>query len=587
MIAPTRSKAVVAIFGLVLLAACGSGAGPAPPQASASGQDTFDPLLAPQGPPYETRPPTIAANGMAATLHPLATQVALDVLKAGGNAVDAAIAANAATAVLLPTSNGLGGDLFVIVWREDTKSLYGLNASGRSPLGLTLDALRAELPGSDTLPMVGRLAALTVPGVVDGWFELHDRWGTLDIETLLEPAIRYAYEGAPGRGWGAREDLRAQPNYAETFLPGGRGPARGELFRNPDVANTLTAIAQGGRDAFYKGSIARRVDEFCRRVGCFLRYEDFAAHRSEWVEPLGARFGEYTVWQLPPNSQGLATLQMIKLLEPYDLKAMGHNSPEYLHHLIEAKKIAFEDRAAFYADPDFADIPIRELLEDDYIDSRRRKLNPRRAGNSYLAQDPRTAISETTYLTVADSAGNMVSLIQSNYWGPGSGLVPDGTGFSLQNRGAAFSLEEGRANTYEPGKRPFHTIIPGFVTKGGERYMSFGATGGDMQPQSAIQILLNHFLFDMDVQAAADVARFRHLGSTDPRGGAVMADGGCVALETQLRPRVSRGLEEMGHTLCRPEEAVGGRHLSIMWDVGHGVYWGGAETRDYGQASGW
>lgn len=572
---------------LFLLTSCQAAEAPASGEIPL-GEDPFDPTVATQGPPYETRPPVVAANGMAATLQPLATQVALDVLKAGGNAVDAVIAANAATAVLLPTSNGLGGDLFAIVWDAEAESLQGLNASGRSPLGLTLEDLRAELGEQmDTIPMVGPMSALTVPGVVDGWFELHDRWGTLPIDVLLAPAIRYASDGAPGRGWGAREDLRDQPNFSETFLPGGRGPRQGEIFRNPDVASTLTAIATGGRDAYYRGPIARTVHEFCERVGCPLRFEDFDAHESEWVEPLGVPWREYTIWQLPPNSQGLAVLQMLAILEPFDLASMGHNTPEYLHHLIEAKKLAFEDRALFYADPDKSDIPIQQLLEDEYVETQRARLDPRQASDAFPAEDPRASIGETTYMTVADSSGNMVSLIQSNYWGPGSGLVPDGLGFGLQNRGASFSLEEGRANTYAPGKRPFHTIIPGFVTKNGERYMAFGATGGDMQPQSAVQILLNHILFGLDVQAAADVARFRHYGSSDPRGGERMVDGGCVALETQLQRKVAAELQARGHRMCDAGTSVGGRHLSIMWDAAEGVYWGGWETRDYGMASGW
>ncbi len=528
----------------------------------------------------------IAPHGMATTLHPLATQTALDVLKSGGNAIDAVIAANAATGVLLPSGNGIGGDLFAIVWSARDGKLYGLNASGRSPRGLSLEQLRREVGESPTIPRVGPLS-ISVPGAVDGWFELHRRFGSRPMTELLAPAIRFARRGAPGRGWSPSEALQAQPGFAAHFLPEGKGPRPGEKFRRPELAKTLEMIVAGGRDAYYRGEIARTIDRFCRRVGCHLRYEDLAAHESEWVEPIGVEFAGYTLWELPHNTQGLAALQMLRLLEPYDLKSMGLNSPEYLHHLIEAKKIAFEDRGRFYADPQFADIPIRELLTDAYTKRRRRLFDPAKAGLTFPIEDPRINQTETTYMAIGDSSGNMVSLIQSNYAGFGSGFVPDGLGFGFQNRGALFALEDGHPNVFEPGKRPFHTIIPGFITKDGKPHMAFGSTGGDMQPQVHVQVFLNHVLFGMDVQEAGNVPRWRHYGSTAPTGGAAMADGGCVVVESGI-PEDTRGsLRNFGHTFCEGSPLVGGRYMAVMWDGENGVYWGASEPRDAGQASGW
>jgi gamma-glutamyltranspeptidase / glutathione hydrolase len=485
------------------------------------GQQPVDPLLRQTGtgdryfgPAFAARSPVIARNAMAATSHPIATQVAVDVLRAGGNAIDAAIAANAVIGFLEPTGNGIGGDLFAIVWSARDQRLHGLNASGRSPRGLSLEQLRRQLGDADEIPLLGPLP-VTVPGAVDGWWELHQRFGSRPWAELLQPAIHYAREGAPvppyiGALWQRATRLADQPGFAGTFLPGGRAPEIGELFRNPALANTLERIAAGGSDAFYRGDIARTMDDFCRRVGCHLRYEDLDAHRSDWVEPIGVDFHGYRMWQLPPNGQGLALLQMLRLLEPYDLRAMGHNSPDYLHHLIEAKKIAYEDRARFYADPAFTRIPLEELLSDAYTERRRRLLDPRRASTEIPAGDPRAGRGGTIFLSVGDSAGNMVSLIQSNYAGFGSGLVPDGLGFGLQDRGAGFTLEPGHPNVYAPGKRPFHTIIPGFVTRDGEPYMAFGVMGGDVQPQGQLQVFLNHILFGMDIQAAGDVARWPH-----------------------------------------------------------------------------
>jgi gamma-glutamyltranspeptidase / glutathione hydrolase len=563
-----------------------------------AGQDPPDPATAATaggdryfGPAWATRSPAIARNGMAATSHPIATQVAVDVLKRGGSAVDAAIAANAVIGFLEPTGNGIGGDLFALVWSAEEVRLHGLNASGRSPAGLSLEAMREAVGGAETIPLLGPLP-VTVPGAVDGWWELHRRFGRLPWAEVLAPAIRYAREGAPvppyiAGLWQRAVRMADQPGFADTFLPGGRAPRTGEVFRNPDLARTLELIARDGRDAFYRGDVARTVDAFCRRVGCHLRYEDLAAHRSDWVEPISTDFHGYTVWQMPPNTQGLAVLQMLRLLEGYDLRAMGHNSAEYLHHVVEAKKIAYADRARFYADPGAMEVPAEAFLSDAYTAERRRLLDPARARTDLPPGDPRLERSETIYLAVADGDGNMVSLIQSNYAGFGSGLVPDGLGFGLQDRGAGFALEDGHPNVYAPGKRPFHTIIPGFVTRGSEPYMAFGVMGGDVQPQGHVQIVLNHLVFGMDVQAAGDAARWRHQGSAEPSGEAAMAGGGCVSLESGVGAEVRARLEAMGHRFCRAGWTHFGGYQAVMWDAENGVFWGATESRVDGVAAGY
>ncbi|HLV02438.1 MAG TPA: gamma-glutamyltransferase family protein, partial [Acidobacteriota bacterium] len=412
----------------------------------------------PTGKPFATRSEVIARHGMAATSQPLATQVATDILKQGGNAIDAAIAANAVLGVVEPMMNGIGGDLFAIVWINSDQRLYGLNASGRSPASLTIDEFRRR--GLNQIPMQGPLS-LSVPGAVDGWFELHSRFGSLPMSTILEPAIRYAEEGFPvseiiAHDWAALSGpLSDKPNFASTFFIDGRAPKTAEIFRNPDLASAMRKIAEGGREVFYGGEIAETIESYCKKVGCFLTAEDFANHESEWTDPVSTTFRGYEVWELPPNGQGIAVLQMLNLLEPFDLKSMGHNSGEYLHHLIEAKKIAFEDRARFYADPAFNQLPIQELISKEYADRRRSLLDAKKASRSLPPGDPQLSHGDTVYLTVADEDRNMVSLIQSIFLGFGSGLVPDGLGFCLQNRGALFSLEEGHFNQYAPDKRPF------------------------------------------------------------------------------------------------------------------------------------
>jgi len=537
---------------------------------------------------FATRSEVIAPHGIAATSQPLATQVAVDILKQGGNAIDAAIAANAALALMEPTSCGLGGDLFAIVWSSEEQKLYGLNASGRSPKELTLAEFRRleleEIPARGPLPV-------SVPGAVDGWFELHSRFGRLTMHDILTPAINYARNGFPvteviAHGWADAEETFAEfPNFVQTFLPGGRAPSVGEVFRNPDLGGTLEKLAGSGRDAFYRGEIARTIDQYCRRVGCFLRYEDLASHKSTWVEPVSTTYRDHEIWELPPNGQGIAVLQILNLLEAFDLRSMGHNSTEYLHHLIEAKKIAFEDRAKFYSDPDFNEIPVKELISKEYAQKRRSLLNPTKASRELPAGDPRLQQGDTIYLTVADRDRNMVSLIQSNFMGFGSGLVPDGTGFCLQNRGVLFKLEEGHFNTYEPGKRPFHTIIPAFITKHGEPFISFGVMGGDMQPQGHVQVICNILDFGMNLQEAGDAARFRHYGSSTPTG-SIMTDGGTVAVESGIPAHVRRDLVQRGHELSYVSGGFGG-YQAILYDKENDVYRGASESRKDGMAAGY
>ena len=483
---------------------------------TACGQDRIT------GRAFATRSEVIARHGMAATSQPLATQVAINILQQGGSAVDAAIAANATLGLMEPTGNGIGGDLFAIVWLQAEHKLYGLNASGRSPQSLTLEKLQQAIRESGReptrIPPHGPLP-VSVPGCVDGWFELHTKFGKLPMTEVLAPAIRYAREGFPvseliAYYWQRSEALRKYPGFEETFLRNGKAPAKGEIFKNPMLADTLEKIAAGGRDVFYKGNVARTIDAFMKRHGGFLSYDDLAEHTSEWVEPVSTNYRGYEVWELPPNGQGIAALQMLNILEGYDLAKLGYGSVEHVHALIEAKKLAFEDRARFYADPSFREIPVARLISKEYARARR-ALVGERAADRY---DAGPIEGDTIYLTVADEQRNMVSLIQSNYRGMGSGMCPDGLGFCLQDRGELFDLTEGRFNSYAPGKRPFHTIIPAFVTKDGKPLLSFGVMGGATQPQGHVQIITNIVDFGMNVQEAGDAPRVLHRGSSQPTG---------------------------------------------------------------------
>lgn len=535
---------------------------------------------------FVKRSEVIAQYGMAATSHPLATQVALDILKKGGSAIDAAIAANACLGLMEPTGCGIGGDLYAIVWDAKSRRLYGLNASGRSPMKLTREIL--DSLGVTRFPPYGPLP-VSVPGAVDGWNELHKKFGKLSWSELFGPAIFYAENGFPVTELiayyleRASKVLSRYEGFSDVFMPGGKTPAKAEIFRNPFLAETYRKIAVGGRDAFYKGSIARSIDQYMKRQGGYLIYEDMAAHTSEWVEPVATNYRGYDVWELPPNGQGIAALQILNILELYDIKNMGFGSAEYIHLFTEAKKLAFEDRAKYYADMDFSKVPVKELISKEYAIERNKLINKERAARAY---DPgELKAQETIYLTTADKVGNMVSLIQSNYRGMGSGMTPDGLGFVLQDRGELFSLEIGHANEYQLGKRPFHTIIPCFITKDGKPWVSFGVMGGAMQPQGHAQIVVNLIDFGMNLQEAGDAPRIQHEGSSEPTG-EKMINGGELYLETGFDYEVIRKLVTMGHRVGYNVGGFGG-YQAIMWDDINKVYIGASESRKDGHAAGY
>jgi len=541
------------------------------------------------GASFATRSEVIATHGMVATSHPLATQVGLDVLKQGGTAIDAAIAANAALGLMEPVSNGVGGDLFAIVWDAKTKKLYGYNGSGRSPKALTLKWFQEH--DYTAIPSLGPLP-VNVPGCVDAWFALHDRFGKLPMKDVLAPATAYARDGFPvteliAYYWKASVPRLAKfPGFTEQFTHQGNAPAKGAIWRNPNLAHTLEAIAKGGRDAFYKGAIAHVIADYMKAQGGFLAYDDLAAHKGEWVEPVSTNYRGYDVWELPPNGQGLAALQMLNVLEGYDFSKIPFGSTEHVHLFVEAKKLAFEDRAKFYADPDFAKAPIDWLVSKEYAAERRKLISPDRA---MKAVEPGThkLDGDTIYMTTADRWGNMVSLIQSNYRGMGSGMSPPGLGFILQDRGELFVLKDGHANTYAPGKRPFHTIIPAFITKDGAPWLSFGVMGGDMQPQGHVEIVQNLIDFHMNLQEAGDAPRIQHEGSTSPEGQAEpMQDGGFVDLESGFPYETVRGLMQKGHSVRYANGPYGG-YQAIGWDAKNRVYVGASEGRKDGQAAGY
>jgi gamma-glutamyltranspeptidase/glutathione hydrolase len=535
---------------------------------------------------FATRSEVIAANGMAATSQPLATQVAIDILKKGGNAIDAAIAANAMLGLVEPTGCGIGGDLFAIIWSADKNKLYGLNASGRSPRSLKLEYFKEN--GYEFIPARGPLP-VSVPGCVDGWFEMHEMFGRLPMKDILQPAISYAREGFPVSEViayylaGNVKALEEYPNIKDVYAPDGKVPAKGEIFKNPYLASTLERIVKGGRNEFYRGSIAKEIAAFMKKQGGFLTYDDLSRHHSEWIEPVKTTYRGYEVWELPPNGQGIAALQILNILEGYDIASMGFGSADYVHLFTEAKKIAFEDRARYYTDPLFEKVPVEQLISKKYAAERRKLINPERAGKVYDAGV--IEAGNTIYMTVADKYGNMVSLIQSNYRGMGSGMCPTGLGFVLQDRGEMFSLAPGHANVYAPGKRPFHTIIPAFITKNGKPWISFGVMGGDMQPQGHVQIVCNIIDFKMNLQEAGDAPRIYHTGSSEPTG-EQMTDGGVLHLESGYRPEVIQKLMSMGHRIQGNLGGFGG-YQAIMWDEKNKVYYGASESRKDGQAAGY
>ncbi len=547
------------------------------------------------GKTHATRSEVIAANGMVATSQPLATQIGLQVLKDGGNAIDAAIAANAALGLMEPTGNGIGGDLFAIIWHAESQKLYGLNASGRSPQSLTYKKLKAELATleRDDIPPYGMLP-ISVPGTVDGWFEMHEKFGKMPMNNILKPAIDYANDGFPvseliSYYWQRSvPKLSVQPgSFKTSFTIDGKAPRKGQIFKNPELANTLSLLAEQGRSVFYQGEIADKIARFMAANGGYISRADLANHSSTWVEPVSTNYRGYDVFELPPNGQGIAALQMLNMLEPYNLSKMGFLSAQTLHVMTEAKKLAFEDRAKFYADPDFFDVPLAGLIDKKYA-MERKKLIGERAAKRVDAGNPALYQGDTIYLTTADKEGNMVSLIQSNYRGMGSGVVVPGLGFVFQDRGQLFSMDENHANAYQANKRPFHTIIPAFVMKDNKPFISFGLMGGAMQPQGHVQIVTNIIDFGMNLQEAGDATRWQHYGSTEPTEahGKTLIDSGELVIESDIPYQTVRALMQRGHKVGFDMGGYGG-YQAIMWDDKEKVYYGASESRKDGQAAGY
>lgn len=537
---------------------------------------------------FATRSEVISPHGMVATSHPLATQIGIDILKKGGSAVDAAIAVNAALGLMEPMSCGVGGDLFAIVWDSKTAEMSGLNASGPGPRALTLKYFKKmkleHIPEYGPLPW-------TVPGCVDGWIKLHEKFGKLPMSDILAPAIQYAEEGFPvseliAYYWQRPDSfLKQYPDFQKQYAPGGRCPQKGEIYKNPQLADTYRKIAAGGRESFYNGDISKRIVAYSKRVGGFFQHSDFSEFHSQWVEPLKMHYKGYDVWELPPNGQGIAVLQMLGMLNQLDLQSMGHNSADYLHALTEIKKIVYEDRARFYADPRYSSIDIHRLISPDYLKKRLLHFNPKRANRSIPTEGNDLEKGDTIYLTVVDKDRNAVSLIQSTYYGFGSSMVPDELGFCLQNRGNLFSLKKDHPNVLKPGKRPFHTIIPAFVTKNGKPVFSFGVMGGAMQPQGHVQILMNILEFGMNIQEAGDAPRFRHGGSSQPND-SVMINGGILYLESGILPGVMKDLVRRGHRIQKQNGGFGG-YQGIWIDHTNKVLLGASESRKDGCAIGY
>jgi gamma-glutamyltranspeptidase / glutathione hydrolase len=562
------------------------------------------------GETWATRSPVIAQHGMAATEQPLASAAAIEILKHGGSAVDAAIAANAVIGVMQQVLNGIGGDLFAIVWDPATRQLYGYNGSGPAASSRSLEKMKTEvaaayrkagLPQTNHIPSVGSLP-VTVPGAVDGWFALHEKFGRLPMTEVLAPAIGYASNGFPvteliANYWKGgmaaferrRKLIEELDNARHTYLiadsNGGHTPEQGEIFKNPDLANTLAMIAGGGRDVYYKGEIAHTIDAYFKRIGGDLNYSDFANFHGEWVKPESVNYHGYDVYELPPNGQGFAVLEMLQVLKHFDLKKMGIGSADALTILIEAKRLAYEDLAKFYADPKFASVPMKGLISEAYGAKRAGEISPSRVNPNIGPGDPRLFNGDTIYLTTADKDGMMVSLIQSNYRGMGSGLVPDHLGFMFQDRGELFSLDANSADVYAPGKRPFHTIIPGFVMKDGQPFLSLGLMGGDMQCQGHVQILTDIIDFGLNIQEAGDAARWYHSGNATPTGEASTGIG-TVEMESGFNAAVKATLKARGYKVVPGTGAFGG-YQAILWDEKHHVYWAASEMRKDGEALGY
>ena len=536
------------------------------------------------GEKFASRSEVIGQNGMVATSHPLATQIGLDILKQGGTAIDAAIAANIALGLMEPTGNGIGGDLFAIVWDANEKKLHGLNASGPAPKNISIDYFVKN--GLNKIPSYGPLP-VTVPGAVDGWVKLHEKFGKMDFQSLFEPTIEYAENGFPVTETIAyyldrsKKRFENYPNFRDVWLKNGKMPAKGEIFKNPQLAKTLRIIADQGRAGFYEGHVATTMADFIQSQGGFLSYEDLSSFHSEWTPPVSSNYRGYDVWELPPNGQGIAALQILNILENYNIKKMGLFSAEYIHLFTEAKKLAFADRAKYYADPDFSKIPVQELISKSYAKDRAKLINLSKAAK--IDQPGVLESGDTIYLTAADQYGNMISLIQSNYRGMGSGMMPPGLGFMLQDRGELFSLDKNHRNALEGGKRPFHTIIPAFVTKDGKPFMSFGVMGGATQPQAHAQIIINMIDFGLNLQEAGDAPRIVHSGSSQPTD-EVMTDGGSLSIESGFGKKIEKQLTKKGHTI-KYEKGIFGGYQAIM--LKDGVYYGASETRKDGQAAGY
>lgn len=576
-----------------------------PAPAAAPVKPNFKDSIGPGGRPVGaawSRSPTFAEHGMAATAQPLASQVAVDILKAGGSAVDAAIAANAALGLMEPTANGIGGDLFAIVWDPKTQKLYGINGSGRAAKGRSLEQMQAKA-GGGSIPAFGSLS-VTVPGTVDAWFDLHARFGKLSMAQNLAPAIDYAENGFPvspviayyfagnlKRFDQVQDQIEEFDNARSTYFADG-APETGEIFKNPDLANTLRMIGEDGRDAFYEGPIARTIDAYMKRIGGDLAYEDFASHDSEWVDVACVDYRGTELCELPPNSQGFAALQMANILKNVNLAQWPRGSVEVMHYIAEAKRLAFEDVARFYADPAFAQIPTERLLSDEYGRDRFALIDPARATPEFgPGVDLLEGEGDTTYLTVADRDGMMVSLIQSNYRGMGSGLVADGLGFMFQDRGELFSLDADHPNVYAPGKRPFQTIIPAFLMRDGKPLMSFGLMGGGMQPQGHVQVLINMVDYGMNIQEAGDAARLNHDGGrqpTDPLTGGDIDPLGTLSVEPGISKDTIAALGAMGHDVELVDDGViFGGYQAILRDPETGIYSGATEMRKDGVAIGY
>ena len=533
---------------------------------------------------FATRSEVIAVNGMAATSHPLATQTAISILKNGGNAIDAAIAANAVLGLVEPTGCGIGGDLFAIVWNANEKKLYGLNSSGPAPIGISIDKLKEV--GINKIPPYGALP-VTVPGAVAGWSALHKKFGTLDFELLFTDAINYAENGFPVTELIAyylnrsSEVFATYPNFKKVWMPNGHTPKKAELFKNQLLAQNYRDIARTYGLEFYNGTIASNIVKSVNDAGGYFSKNDLSSYKPEWIEPVSTNYRGLDVWELPPNGQGIAALQILNILENFNIEAMGFGSAEYIHLFTEAKKLVFEDRAKYYADTSFANVPVQELISKEYALERSKLLNLKKASKTYNPGNIESG--DTIYLTVADKFGNMISLIQSNYRGMGSGIIPDNSGFMLQDRGEMFSMDKNHMNALKGGKRPFHTIIPAFVTKNDEPYISFGLMGGAMQPQGHAQIIINLVDFKMNLQEAGDAPRIRHAGSSQPTG-EMMNDGGYLSLEKKISSEEIKKLKKLGHEFQYDLGGFGGYQAIMLKD---GVYLGASESRKDGHASGY